>query len=109
MSEVSSLIEQGTNLELCNEVNYNIKITNLGPQTRTRLVISCGDTLLAYHCHSLTCAYILYVYMLFFDHIQRGEMALHIACRKGHDEVAMILLQAGADPNIQDKVSNLKW
>ena len=43
-----------------------------------------------------------------FDHVQWGEMALHIACRKGHDKVAKILLQAGADPNIQNMVSNLK-
>ena len=28
-------------------------------------------------------------------------MALFEACKNGHDEVAKILLQAGADPNIQ--------
>ena len=44
---------------------------------------------------------------MFLDPIQRGETALYEACRNGHDEVVKILLQAGADPNIQeDEVSD---
>ena len=45
---------------------------------------------------------------LFLDPIQKGWTALYIACKKGHDELVKILLQAGADPNIQNEVSILK-
>ena len=41
--------------------------------------------------------------------IQAGWTALHVASAYGRDEVVKILLQAGADPNIQNSVSNFKW
>ena len=42
----------------------------------------------------------------FLNYIQDGVTPLHFACENGHDEVVKILLQGGADPNIQDKVNN---
>ena len=45
---------------------------------------------------------------LFLDPIQCGETALHEACKYGFDEIVKVLLQAGADPNIQNEVSILK-
>ncbi len=32
-------------------------------------------------------------------------MPLHKACEKGHESTVLVLLQNGADPNLQDKVS----
>ena len=45
---------------------------------------------------------------LFFNRIQDGWTALHVACTNDHDKVVKMLLQAGADLMIQDKVSDLK-
>ena len=36
---------------------------------------------------------------------QAGEIALHFAFDRGHVEIVSLLLKAGADPNIVDKVS----
>ena len=39
-----------------------------------------------------------------FVSLQTGETALHLASDRGHVEIVSLLLKAGADPNIVDKV-----
>ena len=41
------------------------------------------------------------------DVIQYGWTALHVAAAKGHSETVTLLLQGGADVNIQDNVSTV--
>ena len=38
--------------------------------------------------------------------LQDGDTALLLACREGKVDVVKVLLQAGADKNIQNKVRN---
>ena len=33
-------------------------------------------------------------------------MPLHIACQNGHESTVLVLLQNGADPNLQTKVTS---
>ena len=70
-----------------------------------------SNLVVTYSLTLLICTYACYVCItcVFFDYIQRGQKALFEAYRYGHDEVVKILLQAGADPNVQGKVSNLKY
>ena len=37
--------------------------------------------------------------------VQDGNTPLHIACRKGHNETAVALLDKGADIHVKDYVS----
>ena len=41
----------------------------------------------------------------YYTSSQTGETALHLASDRGHVQIVSLLLKAGADPNIVDKVS----
>ena len=43
--------------------------------------------------------------LCFIASSQTGETALHLASDRGHVEIVSLLLKAGTDPNIVDKVS----
>ena len=104
------MISRGDTLLAC---QYHSITT--GHFTTCTCVISSGDTLDPCLSLSLSAGYLQFEHCLscmyaclFFDCIQGGWTALHVACMNGHDKVVKILLQAGADLNIQDKVSDLK-
>ena len=54
----------------------------------------------------VTSDHVDYKYTLIFtvDLSQDGATALHVACQKGHDQVAELLLQAGASVEQKTKV-----
>ena len=96
MSEVSSLLELGANMEFHDEVK------KIDVQLKLSAKVSLQSL-----CNLRTSKCSLY---FFTDPMQWGMTALYVASMYGHYEIVKILLlQAGADPNIQNEVSNLKW
>ena len=47
------------------------------------------------------------ILMIILLNTQNGDTALHYAVRNGHYDCAQLLIQAGADVNIQSNVSTL--
>ena len=43
--------------------------------------------------------------LVFLDTVQTGSAALHVAAQEGHCEIVRMLLEAKADVNIQNNVS----
>ena len=50
----------------------------------------------------------LLIYFSLYYFLQYGQTPLYIACEKGHESTVLVLLQNGADPNLQAKVTSRK-
>ncbi len=48
----------------------------------------------------------LLIYFSVYYFLQIGYTPLHLACYNGHESTVLVLLQNGADPNLQDKVTS---
>ena len=50
----------------------------------------------------------LLIYFSVYYFLQDGWTPLHIACYYGHESIVRVLLQNGADPNLQNQVTSRK-
>ena len=48
----------------------------------------------------------LLIYFSVYYFLQYGQTPLHIACWNGHESTVLVLLQNGANPNLQSKVTS---
>ena len=48
----------------------------------------------------------LLIYFSVYYFLQDGETPLYTACWKGHASTVLVLLENGADPNLQDEVTS---
>ena len=48
----------------------------------------------------------LLIYFSVYYFLQCGYTPLYIACEEGHESTVLVLLQNGADPNLQNKVTS---
>lgn len=62
---------------------------------------SCADVC-TYALDAFRCFYVLYRCLSLQALNRRGRRPLHLACRNGHLEVAIELLDHGADPSARD-------
>ena len=46
------------------------------------------------------------IYFSVYYFLQSGQTPLYLACWKGHESTVLVLLENGADPNLQDKVTS---
>ena len=95
---VKILLQAGTDLNIQNEVN-NLKWWH---------TLCLTQSLTAGHLTICIYANLLCIHVCFYP-TQWGRVALNIGCTNGHVKVVKIMLQAGADLNIQNNVSNFKW
>ena len=52
--------------------------------------------------------FFLLIYFSVYYFLQDGQTPLSKACEEGHESTVLVLLQNGADPNLQDKVTSRK-
>ena len=50
----------------------------------------------------------LLIYFSVYYFLKYGSTPLHIACWNGHESTVLVLLQNGADPNLQNQVTYRK-
>ncbi len=71
---------------------------------------SCALSLLIHHLwNDIITACTCFSYLLFIHHTQMGQTALHIAAEMGKVDVVEMILKAGVDLEIQDRVTDRVW
>ena len=55
---------------------------------------------------TITPSFLLIYFSVYYYFLQFGDTPLYIACEEGHESTVLVLLQNGADPNLQNMVTS---
>ena len=85
-------------------IDYNFPSHSSSSSSYTLLLYMSLSTYHYFPPHLTITPSFLLIYFSMYYFLQYGSTPLYIACQKGHESTVLVLLQNGADPNLQDKV-----
>ena len=112
LSHISILITAYNDLQLQQHYSLHIHIIDYyfsihSSSSSYTLLLCMSLSTYHYFPHHLTITpSFLLIYFSVYYFLQFGWTPLHEACRKGHESTVLVLLENGANPNLQNEVTS---